>query len=104
MASAALGLAACSAQDRPREPAGAAQPLSARAASHADHAHGAPLAAAPAAASAADPAGHAAPAVPAASGAVPGQPAPGQGARHEPAGAVVAPVPVLIPSGTTDVA
>ncbi len=108
VASAALGLAACSAQDRPREPAGAAQPLSARAASHADHAQGAPLAAAPAAAS--DPTGHAAPAVPAepavpaASGAVPGQPGSGQGARHEPAGAVVAPVPVLIPSGTTDVA
>lgn len=105
VASAALGLAACSAQDRPREPAGAVQPLSARAASHADHAHGAPLAAVPAAAS--DPTGHAAPAapaVPAASGAVPGQSAPGQGARHEPAGAVAAPVPVLIPSGTTDVA
>ena len=102
VASAAFGLAACSAPDHPREPAGSAQPLSGQAAaSRTNQAHGAPVAVAPAAA--------AAPAVPAATGAVPGQPgsqnpqsAPGAGA-HPAAGSAIG-APVLIPAGTTDVA
>jgi thiol-disulfide isomerase/thioredoxin len=128
VASATFGLAACSATDRGREPAGAAQPFSAQAAQaeagsqaggHAARVHAAPVAVAPAAA----------PGVPAASGAgaggVPTQPGaqgPNQqaapGIRAAAAGAPAAPgapgtadaaglgpvgAPVLIPSSTTDV-
>ncbi|WP_370367019.1 thioredoxin family protein [Catenulispora sp. GP43] len=82
MASTAFGLAACSSPDQHREPAGAARPLSAPASQAVVRAEKV----------------HAAPAVPAASGAQPGQAA----LRHGAAAGVAE--PVLIPSGTTDVA
>lgn len=110
VASAAVGLAACSSPSQHKEPPGAAQPVGAAASPEsvrgAQAVHAAPVAAAPA--------------VPGASGAVPAHPAaagagqnpqPGQGtgqgagqgvgqaAAHDAASAIG--VPVLIPSGTT---
>ena len=101
VASATLGLAACSATDRGREPAAASQPLGAQGAGHAPRVHAAPVAVAPAAAGA----------VPAQRGAQ----APNQSAARAAASGVApsavaasgvaAPstaAPVLIPSSTTD--
>ena len=101
VASAAVGLAACSSPSQHRQAVAAAQPVGAPASPGSARAvHAAPVAAAPA--------------VPAASGAVPAHPGaaaaapaagqnpqPGQGAAHDDASAIGA--PVLIPSGTTDV-
>ena len=101
VASAAVGLAACSSPSQHQAPAGATQPINTAASpgsgqsTQAQVAHAAPAAAAPA--------------VPGASGAVaahPGaagagqNPQAGQGAGHDAASAIGA--PVLIPSGTTD--
>ena len=88
VASAAVGLVACSAPHQIGEPAGAAQPLSAHDASETGTAA---QRAARAHAVHADVPNVSFPVVPVASGAVPAKPAPG-------------PAPVLIPSGTTDVA
>jgi thiol-disulfide isomerase/thioredoxin len=103
VASAAVGLAACSSPSRHREADAAAQPVGASASPESARAaqavHAAPVAAAPA--------------VPVASGAVPAHPGaaavgqnplPGQGAAHDASSAASAiGAPVLIPSGTTDV-
>lgn len=92
VASAAFGLAACSSPDQHREPAGAAQPLSAPGAPGVAGVPGVPVSQAAVRAEKV----HAAPAVPAASGTQQGQALP-----HAPGSGVA--VPVLIPSGTTDV-
>lgn len=102
-ASTAFGLAACSAPHQTGEPAGAAQPPSARAASDTGSGSQHAVRAQKVHADVPD---VAFPVLPVASGAVPGKP--GSDGRNpqpghpDPAQAV--PAPVLIPSGTTDVA